>query len=794
MVHLLPGYDPPMSMLLAVLPGLWVLTLAALLAWALRRWFDPVPARCWAAWGIVLAVLFGAVLFAGRVMLPLGYLTKVPPFTGLVQGTPPGNLLQSDLVLQITPWLMRVREAYAAGEWPLWNSLAGAGEPLLANPQSQAFQPLVWLALPFSVAAGFGVIATLRVLLPLVFTWLLLRRQGISELPALAASFAYGLGGFLQLWLGWPLAGSATFLPVLLYGLVMVDQRGARRDGLLLALAVAAVLLVGHPETGLHVLVLAGAFAFSRLLARPSELRLALINAWVLPAVLGAALAAPVILPAAEYLPHSLRASLLEMRHERLRADDKLEGETPKPGARQRGVVARLTPNATPNAFGNNRFGAYWGERNTVEDAAGFVGTAALLAALAAAWPLTAGRRFPQERLMQVTALVSLLIVARPPGLAKVFTLLPVLRQSLNFHSRISLLLGFALVYAAACTWERWRRGELRSLRAAPIGTALAVVIVWSYLARPGPDPAAFAWLRYGSLALQLGALCIAFALMAGRFSAVRCWALTFVVAAELTAFHAPAHPPLSPDLYYPETPSTTFLRERLGPWFRFAGMGPVMRPNIASVYGFADARSSNPAKPAAYVEATRRINLFPRRATDGFVSPEDPLYGRLAVRFLMTTPEARLPKPYRAIFQGRQVRIYLNRAARPILFLPGASGSWTAAEPRGSTLRRGAVRPAWMRAQVSLAERRLLASSVYQDGNWKLLLDGKPHPTFVIDGAFVAAWLPPGEASLDLLYRPGSFAIGLALAALALAAAAALWVPPPQTAGRSQTRSQRSA
>src|SRR6185295_13022556 len=226
----------PMT-LTSLLPGLWVLALALLLAWVLRRWFDAIPSRCWVTWGIVLALMFGAVLFGGRVMLPLGYLTRAAPFTGLVRGQPPGNLLQSDLVLQIAPWLERVRAAYAAGSWPLWNPLAGAGEPLLANPQSQALQPLVGLALPFPVAAGFGVVAALRVLLALAFTWLLLRRQGISETVALAGSLAYGLAGFLQLMLGWPLAGSATFLPVLLYGLVMVDQRGARRDSLLLALA-----------------------------------------------------------------------------------------------------------------------------------------------------------------------------------------------------------------------------------------------------------------------------------------------------------------------------------------------------------------------------------------------------------------------------------------------------------------------------------------------------------------------------------------------------------------------------
>ena len=782
-----------MDWLTGILPGLWVLALAIFLSRVLRRWFDPVPARCWIAWGIALAVLFGAVLFGGRVMLPLGYLTKVPPFTGLVQGPPPGNLLQSDLVLQIAPWLVRVREAYAAGEWPLWNPLAGAGEPLLANPQSQAFQPLVWLALPFSVAAGFGIVAALRVLLAFVFTYLLLRRQGISELPALAGSLAYGLAGFLQLSLGWPLAGSATFLPVLLYGLVLVDERGARRDRLLLALATASVLLVGHPETVLHVCVLAGAFALSRLLARAPGRRLRLMTAWAVPVLIGAAFAAPALLPAAEYLPKSLRASLLQARRARLEAGAGMEEEPPERG-RSHGVEARLLPNAAPNAFGNNRFGAYWGDRNINEDAAGFAGTATLLAALAAAWPLAAGRRLPQERLMLGTALMCLVVLARPPGLAQAFTLVPVLRQSLSFHSRVSLLLDFALAYTAACTWERWRQGQARSRQLALLGSALAALIVWAYLAHPGPQPEAFAWLRYGSLALQLAVLMGAVLLLARRFSALRPWGLTLIVAAELLGFHAPANPPVAADLYYPETPPIAFLRQRLDPWHRMAALGPTLRPNVASVDGFADPRSSNPAKPAAYAEATRRINRFPGRATDGFFAPEDPLYAMLGVRFLMTEPETYLAAPYRVVFYRRRVWIYQNRSAPAILSLPAAAESWSAADPTGSVLDLGTVRPNWLRARALLTERRLLASSVYQDGNWELLLDGERQPTMLAGGAFLAAWLPAGESNVDLLYRPASFVAGLVVAALALAVGAVLWAPPPQTSRRSQTRSQRSA
>jgi hypothetical protein len=759
-----------------LLPGLWVAFLALLLALALRRWYDPVPFRCWLAWSAVLALLFGAVLAGGRTLLPLGYLAEIPPFTGLIRGEPPGNVMQSDLVLQIAPWQVRVREAYAAGAWPLWNRLAGAGEPLLANPQSQALQPLAVLALPFPAVSGLGVTAALRVLLAFVFTWLLLRRQGISELPALAGSLAYGLGGFLQLWLGWPIAGSAAFLPVLLYAIVAVDERGEPRDSVLLALATAASLLVGHPETTLHAAVFATAFALSRWLARP-ERRWRRLGAWALAAGIGAGLAAPVALPAAGYLPSTQRAALAASQS-RLQASPPAETgeEPPAADGLRHDLLARLLPNLTPNVFGNNRFGDYWGDRNIIEDAAGFAGTAALLGALATLWPL-AGRRFPQERLMLATALVCLAIIARSAAVTRLLAAIPVLRYSQRSHSRVSLLLGFAVAYLAACAWERWWRGEAGWRRIAAPAAALAAAGAWAYLAHPGPEPAAFAPLRWTSLVLQLAALAGSVLLLAWPASARRGWLLAVLVAAELAAFHAPAHPPVPASLYYPATPPLVFLQERRDPWYRIAGLGPMLRPSFASVYGLADLRSSNPAKPAAVQEVLRPINRFPQRPTEGLMAPEDPLYGRLGVRFLMTPPGTPLQRPWRLAYRGSEAWIYRNREALPILFLLDGD------------LDLGTLEPEWMRARARLPGPALLASSVYQDGNWKLLLDGARRPTVRTNSPFIAAWLPAaGEPRIDLLYRPGSFATGLAVAALALAAGAAFWAAP-RTAERSQTR-----
>lgn len=286
---------------------------------------------------------------------------------------------------------------------------------------------------------------------------------------------------------------------------------------------------------------------------------------------------------------------------------------------------------------------------------------------------------------------------------------------------------------------------------------------------------------------------------------------LAFLLAAELLLIHAPANPPVTARLYYPETPPIAFVKERLGPWYRMSGVGPALRANFGTVYGFADPRSSNPMKPAAYLDAIGRINLFPQRATDGFAYPEDPIYGLLGVRFVMTAPRLPLPPPLKPVLRRPSGWVY-RRPALPRLFLPASAAacqagepfrwsdcnagirdfakqaalrpgdrSWVAAAPATSSLDLGEIRPTRLSARARLAEPRLLASSVYQDGGWRLVVGGARHPTTLANGPFVAAWLPRGDNALDLLYRPAGFISGMLIAALALAAGTALWVRPPR-------------
>jgi hypothetical protein len=791
-----------------LLPGLYVLLLGAALAATLRRWFDPVPWRVLAVFALVVFLLLGPVLFGGGVLLPLGSLPYFHPFGLLPKTDLPTIALHGDLIHQITPWSFAVRQALRDGRWPLWNAQAGAGMPLLADPQAQAFQPLVAAAYPFPLWPAVGVTAALRVILALVFGFLLLRRLGLSEAASLCGGLAFGLGGFLLLWLGWPMANCPALLPAVLYGIARCADRGGGRDFLLLFLATASLFLAGHPETLVYSLSFAGLFLLDRA-RRQGGWRL-LVRCGAAMALAGAA-AAPVLLPALDYLPKTDRAAMVAFHLKPARVGE-LWRELMRPETlelwRQQAVL-RLLPIAAPRAYGDHHW--YWGQGNVIDDSGGFPGTAALLAATVALLPL-GRRRFPHERLAIGVLIACLLLVAQPPGLDRLLGQLPVFGATfIHKNHRLLLLIALCLALLAAFEVERRARGEGSRWPVLAAAAALAAVLTWGYLAHPHPKfPALLAELRIRLLAIHLVTLALAAALLVlrpkGRWGAAVPGLFCGLVVAELLLVHRPALAPAPRRLAYPVTPPLRFLQEHLGA-DRMVGLGGSVLPaNFPLIYGLNDVRIDNPSLPAAYAHTSWPLR---RRPPHRFARPGHPLYDLLGVRYVLARPG--IPLPFEPAFRHPTGWIYKRPHPLPRLFLParavvhrggsylewldrnpdfsrralvqaslGREKNWKATHPRRSSLEVELPEPARVRARGRLAEPRLLASSVYQDGHWRLLAGGEPRPTVLANGPFVGAWLPAGEQRIDLLYRPRVFVAGCLLAAFALAAAAAWWVPVP--------------
>jgi hypothetical protein len=693
-----------------LLPGLYFLLLGAGLAAVLARWYDALPR--WAA-VLFLALplaLFWQTLAAGRILLPLEVLRLHVPFRELPPNPDGSIFLQRDLVHQMAPWILEVKRALLAGRWPLWNRRAGAGMPLMADPQSQPFQPLVLLGYPFSVCRAAAVSAALRVHLALVFTFLLLRRQGLGSEPALAGSLAFSLGNFLLLWLGWPIANAAALLPVALYAAALCDRRGAGRDFVLLAGAAAALLLAGHPETMLYALAMVSLFLASQAAARRTGRRRRFfggtegagdalspslrrpVSSFVLRAGLalavGAGIAAAPLLLAQAYLPTTTRAQQLRWQLAR-RPLAMLWDDLGRPdvlaGWRQRSE-SRLLLTAAPRALGDQVAG-YRGHTNYFEDAGGFAGTGTLLAALlavpaAAAAPLAAGGRpgrLPQERLMLLVLAGSLALLAQPPGFDNLVARLPIAgATAAHDNGRLQLLVAFCLAYLAACQLERWARGAARPGPVAVTVTALGLagVLAWGYL---GHIPGGLGW-RHDSVHLRwmwvqgavLAASAAVLAWKAARRPAsptphLLAWLFCAWVGGELLAANGGANPPGPERLAFPVTPPVAFLMRHLGS-DRMVGMGKTFPANFPAFYGLDDVRIDNPSAPDAYLRVTR--GLGPPLALEPlFGRPGHPLYDFLGVRYVVAHPGAALPLPL--VFKDAAGWVFERPLPLPRLFLP---------------------------------------------------------------------------------------------------------------------------
>ena len=798
-----------------LLPGLWVLALGALLAATLRRWYDPLPRAVLAAFAAVLALLFGAVLVGGRTLLPVDALRAAPPFDRLAPAPTPSDPLTADLATVVAPARAAVRRTLRAGEWPLWNPDAGAGVPLLATPEAQAAAPPLLAVLPLPLARAAGAAAALQTLLALVFTFLFLRREGAGAAPAFAGALAYGLGGYLQLGLGRPQATAAAFFPALLYASALSVERGARRDLALLTAAAFGVLTAGDRDIAGTALLAALAFLLVRLArSRPPSERGRPLRAQLLAGALAVAFAAPLLLPAAAYAP-STAASEAARKGSRLIDDPFGLAGLADPGQSGAALAAardRLVAAVAPGAPGIDRRGA---------DAAAFTGTAVLLLALLTLLPAVArsSPRLGGERLCVVLAGLGLAAVAWPPAVAPLVDHLPLLHLRPPGVHRLALPLAFALAYLATAALTRLEArggaaGSRRTAAAAIGGVALllALALVAAHRVHPGLAVGGGKRLvvQLAVVALAAGAL-IAGALRGGGTRRLATLAVAAAIAGELLAFHARASPPVPRRLAYPPAAPLAHLADALAkhPGARFAGFRAVLSPDLATVYDLPDARIVGASRPYAYDLLTARLAPGRGDANGLFAHPLDPLYDLLGVRYVLTAPGVELGPPLALRFADSTGRVYERPAPLPRLVLPrtadvyrgggwpervaaihdfaaaalveesfGHGGPWAAAAGAAEVSVTG-VAATHLTARASLAGERLLVASIYQDGGWRVQVDGAAVPTLFADGPLLAAWLPAGEHRIDLLYRPAAFVAGMLLAAAALAAAAA-WLAAP--------------
>jgi hypothetical protein len=276
------------------------------------------------------------------------------------------------ILLQFWPWHHLVKESWLAGQWPLWNPLLGNGAPLLANMQSAAWYPpnLLFLLIPTEHALTLSIL--LHLLLAGLAMFFYTRHLAFTPFGATVSALAFMFSGYLIGRTQFPaMIHSAAWYPLLLWLADRLACRRQGRDALRLAIVLALQVLAGHAQLWFYGLWLVGAYVLFR--AWPKiTLPLMLAGLAVLLALL---LAAGQLLPTAEYVTQSPRAS----------------------GAERYFALTysfwpwRLITLIAPDFFGHPAQANYWGYANYWEDH-GYLGVLPFIFGLIAVWQWLTGR------------------------------------------------------------------------------------------------------------------------------------------------------------------------------------------------------------------------------------------------------------------------------------------------------------------------------------------------------------------------------------------------------------------
>ncbi len=203
-------------------------------------------------------------------------------------------------------------DAWAGGEFPLWNPYLYFGQPMLANPNYMAFYPtnLFHLIFPFDYA--FKLHFIIHPLLAGPGLYFLQRRLGILPVAALGGAVAYQFSGTLLAFLNlYNILPAVALLPWIGWAFVGAFQEKWLRRSLALGGLLALQIVALEPLMFQCDLLLLAGLATLQVVQSHDRARDALRTLCVaLTGILFAVgLAAVQILPTLEMLPHSIRGS-----------------------------------------------------------------------------------------------------------------------------------------------------------------------------------------------------------------------------------------------------------------------------------------------------------------------------------------------------------------------------------------------------------------------------------------------------------------------------------------------------
>ena len=787
----------------------WILVavLYALAVWLAQRGRVDLPWRVAALfYALVLVFLFRPMTQAA-INVPADFIRILPPWDN---GAPPrhlSNSMMNDLPMQIVPWAAQVRDAWRSLHFPLWNHLAGAGYPLLANGQSSALSPIRLLALPLPLGYSMTAEAAMKLLIALTFMYLLCRRR-YAELPSAVGAIAFAFCTFNNTWLHFPLVTVAVWLPAALLAVDLLAERRSYARFVFAVVVWAVMLFGGHPETVAHITLLSGLFALWVLCVEAGFSRPAGIGRLKPAATLAAAIAVAAII-AAPFLAPFAETVTKSRRYQELQANPQLNTDVPWSDFPSMIVLFQ------PHFFGHLPNDKPWSTAPAAESISGFAGALGVAAWFALLLRAVALRRFRERELFFVLASLFVLgVILNWPGVGSFFHF--VFRLAANARLRLLLCFAIAMMTAAIVDITRRERPVWLLSGVGITGAGLLYLIMSTdFPTQAAVDTAMLAMLP-SIVVLALAALLA----LPPRWRDAGAMVVATAIVGELWANDAGWNPVLPVESMYPRTPLIERLLQLRGS-SRIAGIGPALFPNTNAIFGFEDIRAHDPMANGRYLGTLR---LLAGVNTDDYFAKWNNVDSRLLdylnVKYVVGARNLDLKdtERYRLVYDGRDGRIYENRSVLPRFYparnivlefkgnffvrrlmeqkdfaqtavvkvLPVDSDQMrldllqprplTAPEPTVTVVE---ARPTDFRLRIHAPRHALIVSSQPWWPGWRVTVGGRRRAPQPVNGPFLGFTVPPGDWDVRVDYFPLTFYLGLAASLITIIALCAVRIWP---------------
>jgi hypothetical protein len=694
---------------------------------ALARRFAPLSWRAAAALVLLPLCFTGRALLTGGVYAPLDLAYTNEPLAAVARQvgvTHTVNPALSDVYAQFIPWNVALRNAIKRGEWPLWNPYELCGDPLAGAAQSAPYHPVTLLGMLLPLAGGLTFTAAMTYFLAALSMFLFLRALELGELPSLFGAAAWAFSTHVVSFILTAHGLSIAVAPLVFLGGRLIARAPSLRSTAVLTFALVLLTLAGHPETELHVVAMAAAYTLFE--SRGKQTIVCGLAAGLAALLLCAIHLGPFL----EVLPQTR-----EFLH---------RGS----GVRTSNSLAQVAHILRNNVLPLEEDGLHTSD--TKHEWAGTSYAGAILFAPALAALLRVRRR--EVWFFAGAVAFCWLAGAEAPGVNDLLNRLPLFNIAVN--ARLIAFAAMGICVLAAMGLEH--AGVWLFL-----GTAVVLAIQ--------PEPR------------ELIPLLLAIALIKA-FPNRKAVALLALLLVQRTSEIGGAVPTLDRRAADPPLPELHALAQSDEP-FRIAGEGPMLTPNLATLFGLEDVRGYQ-AMVFAPLAETFRLWSTPQAVWSNRVDDLGaPMLSLMNVRYFLTRDNRIVENSYALprAFAPRIVHVGKNEGSldRMAVCRDFAAEGWVASNEAPYTRVNGtgdiAVRRDGSRLKIHAAMREpgwIIVSEPAWKG-WRATRARVPLRLHVADHAFLSMYLPAGDSDIVLRYLPGGFVYGALISALALLSSA---------------------